>query len=569
MIRSRLRPALLAAILLTPLFHLPVRAQVDPQLVHRQAITSYTNATTCTACHTTVAAEVMQTTHWTWEYTDPKTGDHLGKNQVINNYCIALPSNEPRCTSCHIGLGYADSTFDFADASKVDCLVCHDTTGTYKKFPTGAGHPVYGETPKEFPAGSGILYYPPNLVHVAQSVGKSSRATCGACHFYGGGGDAVKHGDLDSTLTNPTRNVDVHMGTDGLDANCAFCHIEQDAQGRGHHAFLGSHYTQEAGAKVLSCEKCHGDAPHADVPLLNQHATKVACQTCHIPAFARGGRATKMTWDWSTAGRKTPDGKTYIQKDAKGNPVYDTQKGSFTWKEHVTPDYLWFNGEVDYVTMDDVIDPTQRLKITALMGNRLDPRSKLYPVKRFQGRQPYDAGTGTLAIPHLYPRNTNDNAAYWRGYNWTNAVAAGMTYAGKTFSGQVGFVNTEMFWVQNHMVAPKEQALWCTECHTPRSRIDFAALGYPADEALRLQNMAGFEIDAPMILSEGRRLQLTWTATPGYSYLVQTSTDLRRWSPAAGGEFGPSETISKRNWTEPEGAAPPAVRFYRILRDVR
>ena len=32
-----------------------------------------------------------------------------------------------------------------------------------------------------------------------------------------GGGDAVKHGDLDTTLANPSRDLDVHMGTDGLD----------------------------------------------------------------------------------------------------------------------------------------------------------------------------------------------------------------------------------------------------------------------------------------------------------------------------------------------------------------
>ena len=32
---------------------------------------------------------------------------------------------------------------------------------------------------------------------VAQNVGLPARENCGGCHFYGGGGDGVKHGDLD------------------------------------------------------------------------------------------------------------------------------------------------------------------------------------------------------------------------------------------------------------------------------------------------------------------------------------------------------------------------------------
>ena len=27
----------------------------------------------------------------------------------------------------------------------MDCLICHDQTGTYKKFPTKAGYPVFKE----------------------------------------------------------------------------------------------------------------------------------------------------------------------------------------------------------------------------------------------------------------------------------------------------------------------------------------------------------------------------------------------------------------------------------------
>jgi hypothetical protein len=42
--------------------------------------------------------------------------------------------------------------------------------------------------------------------------------------------------------------------------------------------------------------------------VLNRHTSKLACQTCHIPEFARGGIATKMSWDWSTAGQRDANG---------------------------------------------------------------------------------------------------------------------------------------------------------------------------------------------------------------------------------------------------------------------
>ena len=131
------------------------------------------------------------------EFENPITGQKLGKKTVINNFCGTIQSNEPRCTSCHIGYGWKDNTFDFTSEVNVDCLVCHDRTGKYKKLPTGAGHPLY----KEMKKGDKVIK-PVDLAHVAQKVGKTSRQTCGGCHFTGGGGNAVKHGDLDMSLIN-------------------------------------------------------------------------------------------------------------------------------------------------------------------------------------------------------------------------------------------------------------------------------------------------------------------------------------------------------------------------------
>ena len=146
-----------------------------------------------------------------------------------------------------------------------------------------------------------------DLKRAAQSVGMPGRDNCGNCHFYGGGGDNVKHGDLSSVLYNPTKEVDVHMATEGLNFTCSTCHVSDK------HIFAGSRYdviasdphgTGKPGERrdVATVESCHGNEPHpvGGNPLLiargmklNDHTDKIACQTSHIPEFARGGVATK------------------------------------------------------------------------------------------------------------------------------------------------------------------------------------------------------------------------------------------------------------------------------------
>ncbi len=428
----------------------------------------------CLSCHTEAAKQVMETYHWTWERRDVLTDKTVGKKYVINNFCIAVVSNWRRCTSCHAGYGWKDANFDFTNEAAVDCLVCHDTTGTYKKFPPGAGHPVY--EPKEFPPGSGKIWEPPNLSEIAQNVGPTSRKTCGACHFYGGGGDAVKHGDLDSTLVNPPREVDVHMSPQGANMVCADCHY------RGAHRISGSRYhmtAKDVHGKDLpapdenpaTCESCHGLAPMKN-PKLNDHVDKVACQTCHIPAFARGNKPTKMWWDWSKAGDKTR-GDHGIEKDENGWVVYDYKKGEFQWAKNVTPTYLWFNGRMDVMTLGDKIDPNQTpVYVNRPLGGPNDPNARIYPFKVFRGKQGYDPVNKVLLVPHLMPYNEEDKTAFWASYQWPQAFEEGMKAAGLDYSGQYAWIETVMYWPITHMVAPKEQALKCDDCHTKGGRLE-------------------------------------------------------------------------------------------------
>jgi octaheme c-type cytochrome (tetrathionate reductase family) len=431
----------------------------------------------CLGCHTEAAKQVHKSIHWTWELNNPDTGQRLGKKHLVNSYCISITSNYARCTSCHVGYGWKDGSFDFGSEQNVDCLACHDTTGSYKKFPTGAGHPAYQDT--EF-AGKPVKAV--DLVQVAQHVGRTSRATCGACHFSGGGGDAVKHGDLDSSLGKPDLALDVHMNAEGLNYSCATCHTFIN------HQSTGSRYTVTAkdetgvampGVKVTraTCESCHGNAPHrADINnRLNTHVDKVACQTCHIPAMARGGKATKTWWDWSTAGQKGEDGKPLVKKDEKGNVTYDGMKGDFAWGEDLIPEYFWFDGQVRYSLLGDKIDDSIGVaEINSVRGSYGDPKARIWPFKVMRGRQPYDTENKTLLVGHLFGK---DDAAYWKTFDWDKALRAGMQEAkavgqtGGDYSGKYAFIETKMYWPLTHMVAPKEEALDCESCHSHDGRL--------------------------------------------------------------------------------------------------
>jgi octaheme c-type cytochrome (tetrathionate reductase family) len=449
----------------------------------------------CIACHTEAAKQVHQSKHWTWEFLNPDTQQRLGTKNDINNFCTAVPSNYGFCTACHVGYGWKDNNFNFKSETNVDCLVCHDTTGSYKKLPGLAGHPTYKDM--EFPPHSGKIVKAVDLKKVAQNVGKTSRATCGACHFYGGGGDAVKHGDLDSSMTNPGKYLDIHMNKDGLNFSCGTCHATTG------HEVPGSRYrptVDKGGAHMrgkvdtsnpATCEACHGNAPH---PLkdakLNNHTVKLACQTCHIPQFARGNVATKMVWDWSTAGRLDKDGKPIITKDSAGRVSYDSKKGDFKYESHVIPEYIWFNGKVDYTLRGTKVDPEKTVHINSFEGSPTDGKSKIWPVKVFRGKQPYDKVSMSLLIPHTAGE---DNAAFWKVFDWKKALAAGMLAVDDKFSGEYGFVSTEMTWPITHMVAPKEDALKCTQCHSPYGRLQkVSGLYMPGRDANKVLNVLGW-----------------------------------------------------------------------------
>ena len=397
---------------------------------------------TCLSCHPKAATEIMATAHWRWLGSEVTVPGHagttrIGKKNLINNFCISIAGNEASCTKCHAGYGWADTTFDF---TKQDCLVCHERSGSYAKG--SAGMPA-----KDV-----------DLLAVARTVGYPTRENCGGCHNYGGGGQGVKHGDLDNTLLNPYPDDDVHMGREKL--LCIDCHAGPAHNIRGR-AFSVSVEDQNG----VDCSDCHVGHQHHD-ERIDRHVSAVACQSCHIPTYAKR-LPTKTFWDWSKAGDKNR---------ADDEHHYLKIKGEFVYDQDIVPEYYWFNRSMNRYLIGDHLDPTKVTNINQPRGDIRDKTARIWPFKVHRALQHYDADNLVLLPPV-----TGGKGGYWTEFDWDKALRLDSEALGLAYSGKFGFTRTQMFWPLSHMVTPKEQALTCSDCHGPNGRLSWESLGYAGD----------------------------------------------------------------------------------------
>ncbi len=446
---------------------LTTTAAMSSSVEHSQFLTGPFNSgeevtKACLQCHDKQAEDMLNTPHWNWKGV-PRTvkgmessKQEYGKSNLINNFCISIEggercANQEACSKCHPSYGWKDNTFNFSDKTKIDCLICHAKEGNYKKGNAGEPDRNLIERGKM------------SLTKAAQSVSSPNRDNCGVCHFNGGGGDAVKHGDLDSTMSKPKRDHDVHMGGPA-NMSCQACHITTNHKIAGASTFLATHDGR------VDCRDCHRN-PHKDTAsgkILLKHEKTVACQTCHIPVFAKG-QATKMSWDWSTLGK---DIKTDEQF---GKETYLKHKGTFTWGMDVIPTYAWYDGQIErYLKGDRIKDPAKTVYISKPTGDIKDKNSRIYPFKVHTGRQPMDSVHKYLLIPQTYK-------GVWSHYDWEKGLVDGAKGSGLPYSGKYEFVSTAFYGSINHEVAPKEKALKCADCHMGGRRLDWKALGYEGD----------------------------------------------------------------------------------------
>ena len=311
-----------------------------------------------------------------------------------------------------------------------------------------------------FPVDKGV-----DLVVAAMSVGPPSRSNCGACHFFAGGGDNVKKGDMGSWAADPSEDADVHMGGEGM--TCVSCHTAED------HQIAGGGLHNPVEEAPLACGDCHqGPVIHEDAPDLDEHTQHVACETCHIKTYSRQ-QPTKLEWWWETAG----DADREPVLDAYGKPDYDKMKGDFVWGQEVEPVLAWSNGTFTRMLVGDVYT-AEPVDLGSPMGDISDPAAKIAPFKVMRGNQPADTVNSVLAVPHLFGTASGPNP-YWGAWDWDAAIAEGMAAAGLDYSGTYGFTETYLYMELHHEVSGGDAARQCMDCHN--GGIDFIALGYSGD----------------------------------------------------------------------------------------
>ena len=496
-------------------------------------ISVYEGPATCIACHENEAVEMHGSVHY--QQTGPAynvtniiptlenplgLAGERGNGEIgINTYC-GSHENSPRftCAGCHVGNGRfpkpnlpSSEPERSNELSNIDCLMCHQET--YKRFPTGEfesltlirqgsdgkpdpnadpiiltgekGIPVVDPVTKDFqfePADAESKLSTPLMSisrhEAARTVHATTRKSCLNCHAGAGGGDGTKRGDLSSAMINPAPHIDIHMSNTGSNMTCSECHDAGGHRLRGRGLDLRPNDVPE----FYSCESCH-DQPHGDYSNTigssrDKHATRVACQTCHIPTYAKG-MPTEIGRDWenphfSPAACNGRGG--WLPEEIKGNDL--------------TPTYQWFDGTSQVYVLGQNLDnfPTTTLPdgsqaITLGLPNGWvdTANAKIFPMKEHTSKSAVHLASNSLIAHSTYD--------FFRTGNFDNAIQSALEQTGRSGdSYRIAEVHT--YQTINHGVEASEAALACGACHASLSggpvRMDLANdMGYElkADQA--------------------------------------------------------------------------------------
>ena len=419
---------------------------------------AYVGPGTCLECHYEHALDVFDSTHYQWKGIAPdmlnQNGELQGKHAgAVNTYCGNITGNWQGCSSCHIGRGAEPADLPTeAQMGNIDCLICHQEEYKRKKI-DGVMQP---DT-----ANMRI-----SMDDAVQTVHKPTRGTCLQCHARAGGGDAVKRGDL-ALATSRTKDLryDVHMATAGADLDCQACHVPENHRFPG----KGSDIRPTDLDVVLDCANsgCHSSAPHESSDI-NRHIEKVACQTCHIPVYAKNA-------DDSAASEATETHRSWqAGSDHARSPLHPVT----TKANDLNPVYRHWNRASDnYLLFDAVFEDWETGTVhTSIPDGAVDDAdSKLYPFKYKTSDYPMRTASDQLIAL--------DTSVFFATADADAATLSGLENMGFDASDDYHWVTIDTYQLLNHQVSPADDALTCTACHMNASRMDLQGdLGFaPAD----------------------------------------------------------------------------------------
>lgn len=433
----------------------------------------------CLECHVTEGFEAVDSLHGMKPIAAPNVLNISGDSQKlieINTFC-SYPNPAlagAACLSCHPTLG----RFENLTAADIDCLRCHNDA--YKRAFPGDPDPANHDNIVDW-QGTSKTYIPadrddvtgefyvafnwdamPGLtaLDLIKGVHKPTTTSCLSCHAKAGGGDWTKRGDFGLSTANPSSTEDVHLASaanGGAGLSCADCHTPSLHQIPGR----GIDLRPEEGGSVKACVDCHigmdsgGHAAAGKRSEPDRHVQRVACQSCHIPAFGKGG-ATEMWRDWTTP---------------HWNQALCSGQGAWAGEEHkvanVAPDHVFFDGTSYVYSLGQTlskVDPISGFDLMADANGGVNDAfgaSKLVPIKRHQSNMAVmssGADTGKV-IPF-------DVVWQFKTGLSNEAAERGKAYAGFTGDHEWKWLEAEM--AINHGVSPASDVAECTSCHHAR-----------------------------------------------------------------------------------------------------
>ena len=413
----------------------------------------WSGAGTCLQCHSAEAHEVHGSVMYQWQGETPHMVDGpalQGKiSGAVNSYCINILGNWKVCGSCHLGLGAPpEEVATQAQLENIDCMLCHQSA--YRRMNVdGVYVPDTGKMSI-------------TMDEAAQTVHLPVRSNCLQCHATAGGGDAVKRGDL--TLAHGDTvdfAFDVHMATTGANLKCQDCHTFTDHKVAG----KGSDLRPTDSAVELDCANCHADraAEEHDGTYVDRHVARVACQTCHIPTYAKDAADT-------SASEATEVYRTWLETHSDAPPFHPVMAKA----NELMPEYRFWNRFSDNYLLGDVAvldSDTGRYPTSRPLGNVGDADSKLYAFKYKTAQQPITNATNQLIAL--------DTKVFFATADAEAATEAGLVNMGLDATEPFSWVETDTFQMLNHEVNPSSAALQCDNCHGTTERMDLQGdLGY-------------------------------------------------------------------------------------------
>ena len=431
---------------------------------------TYTGGTMCLQCHSKQATDMASSVHYKWETPYAKISNKPGVtggklNTAVNAYCINTLGNFNGCGGCHIGAGAMPGTV--ADATQnIDCLVCHQKD--YKRVRNSTTGLFEPDTVK----------MTISMDQAVQTLHKPVKSNCLQCHAKGGGGDALKRGDL--ALINGTttdRNYDVHMASTGANLTCQQCHTYTN-----HHvAGRGSDLRPTDSTVAIGCSTstCHSTktsltTSHTSADI-SHHVGRVACQTCHIPTYGKQAADAVLNTTTGFGDQKTETDRTWVTPE--WSVANNRWEPTVVKSNNLKPVYAFFDGTSWAYDLHDVavIDPTTgNYKISRPNGGINTANTKLYPFKYKTSTQPMHTASGKLIA-----LNTS---VYFKTADVAGAIQSGLTNMGLPAGDAYTMVKADEYQMLNHTVSPKANALQCAACHgttsVPATQMNLKSMGY-------------------------------------------------------------------------------------------